>query len=196
MKTVTAATLILLLATSVAPAQAKSRPPARRMGRSWGTPGLLNTKSLTSIRPAGKPLPGSDGDTLAPTEGDPDRERIQRLQEALDNIVHGPVLGRLRVGMRVMELATGRVLFGRRGSSLMDPASNQKVLATATALLRLGNDWQFRTELAGPGPDADGVINGDLVLRGSGDPSLKSANLDELASSLAARGVLRVTGGV
>lgn len=199
-----AAALIFLLATSVAvaaPTPRKQTKPGKtkhvkRMGRAWGTPGVADLKHVGTIRPAPKPMVGNDQDTLAPTEGDPDRERIQRLQEALDNIVHGPVLGRLRVGMRVMELATGRVLFGRRGSALMDPASNQKVLATATALLRLGNDWQFRTELGGPAPDTDGVIDGDLVVRGSGDPSLRAAHLDELAGSLAARGVIRVTGGV
>ena len=198
MRAVTAAALIFLLSTSVAaaPAHPVAKPVRLRVGRAFGTPGLLNTRNITPIKTAAKPMPGGDSDALAPAEGDPDRARIQRLQEALDNIIHGPVLGRLRVGVRVMELATGRVLFGRRGSTLMDPASNQKVLATATALLRLGNDWQFRTDLAGPGPDADGVINGDLVLRGSGDPSLKGGHLDELASSLAARGVVRVTGGV
>jgi serine-type D-Ala-D-Ala carboxypeptidase/endopeptidase (penicillin-binding protein 4) len=197
MKPVTVAALLVLLSTSVAAAPPPKTKPARvRVGRAFGSPALLNTKNVAAIRPAAKPIPGSDGDAMCPAEGDPDRERIQRLQEALDNIVHGPVLGRLRVGMRVMELATGRVLFGRRGSTLMDPASNQKVLATATALLRLGNEWQFRTELAGPNPDADGVIDGDLVLRGSGDPSLRGANLDELAGSLAARGVVRVSGGV
>lgn len=202
MMRVTVAALIFLLSTSVAvaapPAKKTGKPTKqlKRMGRAWGTPGPADPRHLAPIRPAPRPMAGNDQDTLAPSEGDPDRERIQRLQEALDNIVHGPVLGRLRVGMRVMELATGRVLFGRRGSALMDPASNQKVLATATALLRLGNDWQFRTELGGPAPDADGVIDGDVVLRGSGDPSLKGAHLDELAASLAARGVTRVNGGV
>jgi serine-type D-Ala-D-Ala carboxypeptidase/endopeptidase (penicillin-binding protein 4) len=200
MTRVTVAALIFLLSTSVvvaAPAKkpGKATSHIKRMGRAWGTPGV-DPRHVIPLRPAPKVMAGSDQDTLAPTEGDPDRERIQRLQEALDNIVHGPVLGRLRVGMRVMEMATGRVLFGRRGSALMDPASNQKVLATATALLRLGNDWQFRTELAGPAADPEGVIDGDLVLRGSGDPSLRSAHLEELASSLASRGITKVTGGV
>src|SRR5262245_26486261 len=137
MKSVTVAALLFLLSAQVAAAPPPKVKPARvRMGRAFGSPAILNTKNVTPIRPAAKPIPGSDGDAMAPAEGDPDRERIQRLQEALDNIVHGPVLGRLRVGMRVMEMATGRVLFGRRGSTLMDPASNQKVLATATALLR------------------------------------------------------------
>jgi len=77
--------------------------------------------------------------------------------------------------MRVLDLATGHVLFSRRGSVLMDPASNQKVLATTTALLRLGSTWRFRTELSGPSPDGDGTIAGDLILRGSGDPSLREA---------------------
>src|SRR4051812_31095021 len=197
MKTVTVAALVFLLSTQVAAAPPpKLAKPRVRVGRAFGTPALLNTKNVTPIRLAPKPLAGSDGDAMAPAEGDPDRERIQRLQEALDNIVHGPVLGRLRVGVRVMELATGRVLFGRHGSSLMDPASNQKVLATATALLRLGSDWQFRTELAGPAPDADGVIAGDVVLRGTGDPSLRGAHREERAGALPARGVTRVRGGV
>src|SRR4051794_23169856 len=60
--------------------------------------------------------------------GDLDRQRTQRLQEALSTIVNGPVLGRLRVGVRVTDVASGRVLFGQRDDALMDPASNQKVL--------------------------------------------------------------------
>ncbi len=118
------------------------------------------------------------------------------LQEALTHIVHGTVLGRLRVGMRVLDLATGHVLFSRRGSVLMDPASNQKVLATTTALLRLGSTWRFRTELSGPPPDGDGTIAGDLILRGSGDPSLRETHLDAMAEDLARRGVSRIEGRV
>ena len=118
------------------------------------------------------------------------------LQEALTHIVHGTVLGRLRVGMRVLDLASDRVLFSRRGSVLMDPASNQKVLATTTALLRLGSTWRFRTELSGPSPDGDGTIAGDLILRGSGDPSLRETHLDAMAEDLARRGVSRIEGRV
>jgi D-alanyl-D-alanine carboxypeptidase/D-alanyl-D-alanine-endopeptidase (penicillin-binding protein 4) len=131
-----------------------------------------------------------------PTADDPKRGRTLALQEALTRLVHGTVLGRLRVGIRVLDMATGNVLFSRRGSVLMDPASNQKVLATATALLRLGSTWRFRTELSGPPPDGDGTIVGDLVLRGSGDPSLRDAHLDAMAEDLARRGAVRVEGRV
>jgi D-alanyl-D-alanine carboxypeptidase/D-alanyl-D-alanine-endopeptidase (penicillin-binding protein 4) len=135
-------------------------------------------------------------ETPAPAADDPNRERILALQQALARIVHGGVLGRLRVGMRVLDLSTGHVLYTRRGSVLMDPASNQKVLATATALLRLGSTWRFRTELSGPAPDGDGAIAGDLILRGSGDPSLRGAHIAAMAEDLARRGVTRVEGRV
>jgi D-alanyl-D-alanine carboxypeptidase/D-alanyl-D-alanine-endopeptidase (penicillin-binding protein 4) len=138
----------------------------------------------------------AENETPAPATDDPNRERILALQEALTRIVHGTVLGRLRVGMRVLDLATGHVLFSRRGSVLMDPASNQKVLATTTALLRLGSTWRFRTELSGPPPDGDGTIAGDLILRGSGDPSLREAHLDAMAEDWARRGTRRVEGRV
>jgi D-alanyl-D-alanine carboxypeptidase/D-alanyl-D-alanine-endopeptidase (penicillin-binding protein 4) len=138
----------------------------------------------------------AENETPVPTTDDPKRERTLALQEALTRLVRGTVLGRLRVGMRVLDMATGNVLFSRRGSVLMDPASNQKVLATATALLRLGSTWRFRTELSGPPPDCDGTIAGDLVLRGSGDPSLRDTHLDAMAEDLARRGAVRVEGRV
>ena len=69
-------------------------------------------------------------------------------------------------------------------------------MATATALLRLGSTWRFRTELSGPPPDGDGTIAGDLVLRGSGDPSLRDVHLDAMAEDLARRGAVRVEGRV
>ena len=130
-----------------------------------------------------------------PAADDRDRERILRLQSSLRDIVH-MAFGRLKVGLRVIEAHTGRVMFGRGTTTLMDPASNQKVLATTTALVRLGGDWRFRTEVYGEPPDADGVVRGDLFLRGSGDPTLSVRELEELASRLVARGVTRVTGGI
>src|SRR6185436_16084442 len=113
----------------------------------------------------------------APADNDADKERIVRMQAALREILNDSALRRTRVGIRVMEARTGRLFFEKRGSVLMDPASNQKVLATTTALMRLGSDWRYRTELTGPAPDAAGVITGDVVLRGSGDPTVTSADL-------------------
>jgi serine-type D-Ala-D-Ala carboxypeptidase/endopeptidase (penicillin-binding protein 4) len=131
-----------------------------------------------------------------PSVADPDRERLTQLQASLQDLVRGKVLGRLRVGMQVEDLSTGRLLFGWRGSALMDPASNQKVLGTTAALLRLGSTFRYRTEVTGSQPDSDGKIGGDIVIRGSGDPSLRMRHIEALAESLAAKGVTRVTGSV
>ena len=141
-------------------------------------------------------VPSAFDETPLPPDNDRDRDRILRLQAALGDIVHSVTLGRLKVGLRVIEARTGRVFFGRGATALMDPASNQKVLATTTALVRLGGDWRFQTEVYGPAPDSNGVIHGDLFLRGSGDPTLETADLDELASKLVARGITAVQGAV
>ena len=146
--------------------------------------------------PAMPTAPAPANEVVKPAATDPDHDRIARLQEALDGIVHGKVLGRLRVGMRVEDLSSGRVLYGLRSGTLMDPASNQKVLGTSAALLRLGSDYRYRTEVTGAEPDAAGTIAGDLVIRGSGDPSLRARHIDALAESLVRQGVTRVLGDV
>lgn len=140
--------------------------------------------------------PTFSNEATKPAADDPDRERVARLQESLEEIVRGKVLGRLRVGMQVQDLSSGRTLFGWRSGVLMDPASNQKVLATTTALLRLGNTFRYRTEVTGTEPDAEGKIGGDIVVRGNGDPSLRYRHVEALADRLAAQGITRVAGSV
>ena len=131
-----------------------------------------------------------------PPPDDRDRDRIVKMQAALRDILRGGILGRVRVGMRVVEARTGRLFYSQRDGTLMDPASNQKVLATTTALMRLGADWRFRTELTGPAPTTDGTIVGDVYLRGNGDPTFRSGDLDAMAAALARRGVRTIAGAV
>jgi D-alanyl-D-alanine carboxypeptidase/D-alanyl-D-alanine-endopeptidase (penicillin-binding protein 4) len=167
------------------PMSVKRATPAKRDGKSAGK---ADRKDVGGARAS---------DTMpAPPPDDHDHDRITRLQAALRELVHGAVLGRTRVGIRVMDARSGRLFFERRGGVLMDPASNQKVLATTTALVRLGADWRFRTELTGPLPNAEGVIVGDVTLRGSGDPTVRSGDFDAMASELARRGVRVIAGGV
>src|SRR5258708_30426463 len=109
--------------------------------------------STSADKPAKQEAGGGVEAAPVPPEGDADRERTVRMQAALREILSESALRRTRVGIRVMEARTGRLIFEKRGGVLMDPASNQKVLATTTALMRLGADWRFRTELAGPVPD-------------------------------------------
>ncbi len=194
----------LTLALPAWAATQKSTPPRSAPSKGHGP---IKAASKAAA-PAGKkpackaaeakraPVVGFANEAAKPAADDPDRERLANLQESLEDIVRGKVLGRLRVGMQVEDLSTGRLLFGWRGSALMDPASNQKVLATTAALLRLGSTFRYRTEVTGAQPDSEGKIAGDVVIRGSGDPSLRSRHVEALAESLAAKGVTRVTGSV
>ena len=197
---------VLLLAILIAlPAQAAApKSSARKVPLAHGhkhVRPVVAGNSAAAKKPACKPANPAPAATVSneaakPGADDPDRERIARLQETLEQVVRGKVLGRLRVGMQVEDLATRRVLFGWRSSRLMDPASNQKVLATTAALLRLGNEFRYRTEVTGPGPDAQGTVAGDIVIHGSGDPSLRDRHIEALAADLAAKGITRVTGAV
>ena len=173
-------------------AKAAARGPARQLASSSAPKRVASPDAPRAADRAGAPVETAP----VPPEGNADRDRTVRMQAALREILSESALRRTRVGIRVMEARTGRLLFEKRGAVLMDPASNQKVLATTTAMMRLGADWRFRTELAGPTPDAAGVIAGDVVLRGSGDPTVTGADLATMAGWLAARGATRIDGAV
>jgi D-alanyl-D-alanine carboxypeptidase/D-alanyl-D-alanine-endopeptidase (penicillin-binding protein 4) len=99
-----------------------------------------------------------------------------------------------RVAYLVADAATGAVLDARDPESALPPASTIKAITTLYALDRLGPAFRFGTRLLATGPVAGGRIGGDLVLAGSGDPTLSTDILAAMAAGLRARGVTGVTG--
>src|SRR3982751_2203113 len=107
------------------------------------------------------------------------------------------------VGVKVLLLDTGRVLFEENAGKLLRPASNMKLYTVAAALDRLSPDYRFSTSVyAYTRPDAAGLVRGDLMIYGRGDPSLAARfnngdyfrAIDELATRIVAAGVKRVEG--
>src|SRR5207245_398517 len=88
-------------------------------------------------------------------------------------------------------------LFSWRPDTPRPPASVEKLYTTSTALLRLGPDAVFVTQaLSEDTTSTDGIVRGDLWLRGGGDPTLSSARLAALARDVAAAGIVSIHGDV
>jgi len=85
-----------------------------------------------------------------------------------------PILARALVSVRIESLTTGEVLYTRNSERHVVPASNMKVVTLAVAAERLGWDFRYETRLEAAGRVSDGVLKGDLVIVGSGDPSIGS----------------------
>lgn len=112
-------------------------------------------------------------------------------------------------GVLIQSLETGDVWYERNADRLFIPASNQKILTTSAALLTLGADFRFTTELMHTGTVEGGVLNGDLVVRGDGDPTLYGGPSPAMrffddtrvvfrgwAKTLKDKGITRITGRV
>jgi D-alanyl-D-alanine carboxypeptidase/D-alanyl-D-alanine-endopeptidase (penicillin-binding protein 4) len=102
-----------------------------------------------------------------------------------------------RGGAYVLDVTAARPLFAWRSDVARPPASVEKLYTTSTALLRLGPDATFDTEVLADVPvTPDGTLDGDLWLRGGGDPTLTTERLDLLGRELAALGVTSIHGDV
>lgn len=101
------------------------------------------------------------------------RSHAPKWTRAIDTLLDQPDQQRGLWGVYIYSLDRHRVLYDRNGERLFTPASNTKLFTTAAALALLGPDYRFHTsvETTTP-PDAEGVVHGNLVLVGEGDPTL------------------------
>ena len=105
-------------------------------------------------------------------------------------------------GVDIRSLDTGEPLFELNAGRLMMPASNMKILTVAAAADALGWDYVFTTTLETSAPVTDGVLMGDLIVRGGGDPTINSrdqraaAVLDEWVVALRSAGIQKVDGRI
>ncbi|MGK4584799.1 D-alanyl-D-alanine carboxypeptidase/D-alanyl-D-alanine endopeptidase [Kitasatospora sp. HPMI-4] len=118
------------------------------------------------------------------------------LTAELDRLFEDPRLTGAQASALVTDTATGEVLYRRSPGALLLPASALKTVTAAAALDLLGPDHRFGTDVLAAGRRTGGRLEGDLVLRGGGDPSLLPADLDELARRVAGSGITTVSGGL
>lgn len=111
----------------------------------------------------------------------------------LDAILAAPALEGADVGLVVRTL-DGETLYHRAGERRQQPASNMKLVTSAAALEILGPDYRFDTTVAHTGRRHGPVLDGDLYLRGTGDPTMLARDYDALATQVAAAGVRFVRG--
>ena len=128
---------------------------------------------------------------------------LPELRSKISEVLAKPELASATVGIKVVSLDTGRVLFEENAAKLLRPASNMKLYTIATALDRLSPDYHFVTSVyAAARPDASGVVRGDLTIYGRGDPSIAARfnngdylkAINDLAARIAGAGVKRVKG--
>ncbi|MDT8345420.1 MAG: D-alanyl-D-alanine carboxypeptidase/D-alanyl-D-alanine-endopeptidase [Thermohalobaculum sp.] len=142
---------------------------------SAGTAALANAP-LQSIRPAARR---------------PDLSRV--AQSGAERIIAGSgVTG--AVAFAVLDARTGALLEGRAPEAALPPASSLKAITAQYALTTLGPARRFATRVLATGPLEEGVLRGDLVLVGGGDPTLDTPALAALVGQLRTLGLQSVEG--
>jgi D-alanyl-D-alanine carboxypeptidase/D-alanyl-D-alanine-endopeptidase (penicillin-binding protein 4) len=161
------------------------RARVTRRGLLGGLIGTMGGPALagpvtTSLRPRLRPAAPGAGPPLRPT---------------LDEVIARAGLGaRAVAGVEVRDMDTGAAIASAAADAPLPPASVTKALTSLYALEMLGGDHRFTTRILANGPVRDGVVQGDMILAGGGDPTLNTDNLAELAGALAAQGITGITG--
>ena len=125
--------------------------------------------------------------------------RVRALQRDLAASFDQPALRRGLVAVVVRSADRGDTLFRYHDETLVMPASNMKLVTLAAAAERLGWDYTFPTTITTDAPIVDGAIAGDLVVIGTGDPSIEAHEgtpgvMDAWAETLWQMGLRRVDG--
>ncbi|MEV0495269.1 D-alanyl-D-alanine carboxypeptidase/D-alanyl-D-alanine endopeptidase [Streptomyces atratus] len=116
------------------------------------------------------------------------------LSDTLDHILSDARLDGAQVGVVVSDAQTGQTLYQRNGDRRLVPASSTKLLTSAAAMALLGPDYRFSTDVFADGSRHGSVLQGDLYLRGTGDPTMLAKDYDRLAAAVADTGIHQVTG--
>ena len=184
---------------------------ARRVSLFPGRPGsrsraalFVVSASLAAGVAVGPACAARSSPSLMPTIGAPMARggAARALQRDLAATFDAESFARTTWAVLVQSLDRGDVLYARNPGMLVMPASNMKIVTLATAAETLGWDHRFETRVLAAGPIAGGVLAGDLVVVGGGDPSINSRDgaasrvFDEWARRLHESGVTRIAGRI
>ncbi|HEY4550409.1 MAG TPA: D-alanyl-D-alanine carboxypeptidase/D-alanyl-D-alanine-endopeptidase, partial [Bacillus sp. (in: firmicutes)] len=118
------------------------------------------------------------------------------LKAKIDAILKNELLDGAVTGVSIRKADTGELVYSYFGETRLHPASNMKLLTAAAALETLGPEYQFTTEVWANGRIEGNILQGDLYLKGKGDPTLLKADLDQFAKDLKTSGIHQINGNI
>lgn len=127
---------------------------------------------------------------------DPTGSDDSGLTSNLDRILADSKLKGGQVGLEVREAQSGKVLYSHNADQRLNPASNTKLLTSTAAMKTLGSGHRFATRVFSQGRKSGHTLDGDLYLKGGGDPTTLAKDYDEMAKMVSRRGVSKVTGNL
>jgi D-alanyl-D-alanine carboxypeptidase/D-alanyl-D-alanine-endopeptidase (penicillin-binding protein 4) len=177
----------------------KTRFPAVSVQRCLFTAFLLVLTSYSSVYAQPKTAPLQQ-------KSDQEKAAIERLTQGIVNDISDPRFSHAFVGIEIKSLKTGESLFHENENKDFLPASNLKLIITAAALGTVGPDYRYKTRLMTTGEIHKGVLKGDLIIRGSGDPTFGSPSMypdkdpttifSEWADTLEKLGIEKIDGAI
>ena len=129
------------------------------------------------------------------------------FEKALSDLKADATMKHAGLSVAVVDINSNNVIKAHNEDLLLTPASSLKVVTTACALQVLGPEFEFKTELQYDGSiDANGVLNGNLYIKGYGDPTLGShhfekvknmeAVMSEFVNAIKREGITKINGKI
>lgn len=145
------------------------------------------------------PLPEAKQTTFVSASNETAEAAVQEattLEGKIHEVLQDQRLDGTVTGVTVRHGDTAEILFSQFGDKRLRPASNMKMLTTAAALDVLGPDYRFETEVLTDGTLRGKVLQGNLYLKGKGDPTLMKEDLDQFAKDLKDQGIKKIKGNI
>jgi D-alanyl-D-alanine carboxypeptidase/D-alanyl-D-alanine-endopeptidase (penicillin-binding protein 4) len=128
------------------------------------------------------------------------------IDKSIEKIIADPVMKHASISMTVMDVETGKIISSHQPNLSIPPASSMKVITTATALAILGKNHKFKTELQYDGSIINGTLQGNIYIKGFGDPTLGAelpkGNMEykelmlQFVSAIKALGIQKIEGRI
>lgn len=114
----------------------------------------------------------------------------------INKILKGLEAKGAKTGVEIVDAKNGENLYANNPDLPLIPASNVKILTSAVALIRLGRNYRFKTGIYITCPLVDGIVDGDIYIKGYGDPFLVNEEMWMLVHNLKMSGLKEVKGGI
>ena len=120
----------------------------------------------------------------------------QGLTSCINKLINDPFFEKTLIAVDIFDLTDSISLFHKNEKLLLRPASNMKLLTSATALINLGEDYSFQTDLFHTGVIEGEILYGDIFVVGGFDPDFMEKDLDSLVRVVKSLGIKSITGGI